>query len=414
MRVARGTWALLAMCGLLLAGCATLPTASAVPEKLADEAMVAGMPMIRTWGDIDTATADRFLAAEGAAIVAKYRERAAAGGPLVSNILALSGGADDGAFGAGLLVGWGEHGDRPGFDLVTGVSAGALIAPFAFLGRDYDGTLGKLFTAYGEEDIYQANVLSGVLGGPAVASNAPLARLIARYVDAAMLARLAAERGRGRLLLVATTNLHAQRPVFWDIGKIAAMGGARALALVHNILLASAALPGIFPPVEIAVEARGQTYIELHVDGGPTREVFLSPTGFSFRNIDRALHAKVTRRLWVIRNGKIAPEYAIIQPTALAVATRSLETLTKSQGIGDLARIYETAQADSIDFNLAFIPATFTAPRPAPFARTYMTALYKEGLRLGRAGYQWAKVPPGFPEPAQPLRSRKSAPAAVR
>src|SRR5262249_45182657 len=152
---------------------------------------------------------------EGPAIKAKYLERIKKGQPLITHMLALSGGADDGAFGAGLLSGWSAHGDRPEFDLVTGISAGALIAPFAFLGSAYDRQLAGVFS-HGGGEIYQANILSGVFGGPAVADSAPLSALIAKYVDRRMLARLARARADGRVLLIGTTNLDAQRPVYWD------------------------------------------------------------------------------------------------------------------------------------------------------------------------------------------------------
>src|SRR5205085_211460 len=184
----------------------------------------------------------------------------------------------------GLLVGWSEHGDRPEFDLVTGISAGALIAPFAFLGRAYDSQLAGLFTSYGADQIYESNVLSGIFGGKALANSKPLAKLI-----------------------------------------------------------------------------------EKHVDGGTTREVFFTIADFQFNDIDKAIGRKVQRRLWIIRNGKIEPEYKAMPETTLAIAQRSLETLTKSRGIGDLARMYARARADKIDYNLAAIPLDFNVKHPMPF-----------------------------------------------
>ena len=278
-------------------------------------------------------------------------------------------------------MGWSEHGDRPEFDLVTGISAGALIAPFAFLGRAHDRELAGLFTTYGADQIYQSNILSGLFGGNALADSAPLARLIEHYVDARFLRRVAEERAKGRFLLVGTTNLDAQRPVYWDMGKIAQKGDARALQLFRQVLLASASIPGIFPPVLIQVEAGGQLYQEMHVDGGTTREVFFTIADFRFREIDKAIGRKVQRRLWIIRNGKIEPEYKAMPETTLAIAQRSLETLTKSRGIGDLARMYSRARADNIDYNLAAIPADFDAPHPKPFDR----GLYADAVRP-RAG----------------------------
>jgi predicted acylesterase/phospholipase RssA len=379
----------------VLAGCATGPDRIAVPAQLSGNASVPGLADERVWGDSHFSEA--LLKAELPRLKAKYqaREGAKAGAaPPVSNLLALSGGADDGAFGAGLLVGWSEQGSRPEFDLVTGISAGALIAPFAFLGRNHDRELAGLFTSYGADQIYQANILSGLFGGNALADSAPLARLIEHYVDEPFLRQVAEQRARGRFLLVGTTNLDAQRPVYWDMGKIAQKGDAKALRLFRKVLLASASIPGIFPPVLVEVEAGGQVYQEMHVDGGTTREVFFTIADFRFNEIDKLIGIKVKRRLWIVRNGKIEPEYKAMPETTLAIAQRSLETLTKSRGIADLARMYTRASADHIDYNLASIPADFDAPHPKPFDRAYMQLLYDRGVVMGRAGYPWAKAPP--------------------
>ena len=379
-----------------LAGCAAVPDRVAVPALLSADATVPGLRDVRVWGDAHFSHA--LLQAELPRLKAKYQAREAAqpkgAQPPVSNLLALSGGADDGAFGAGLLVGWSEQGSRPEFDLVTGISAGALIAPFAFLGRDHDRELAGLFTSYSADQIYQANILSGLFGGNALADSAPLARLIEHYVDVRFLRAVAAERAKGRFLLVGTTNLDAQRPVYWDMGKIAQTDDARALDLFRRVLLASASIPGVFPPVLVEVQAGGHLYQEMHVDGGTTREVFFTIADFRFNEIDKAIGRKLQRRLWIIRNGKIEPEYRAMPEATLAIAQRSLETLTKSRGIGDLVRMYARAKADQIDYNLAAIPADFDVPHPKPFDRAYMQELYARGLAMGRAGYPWAKAPP--------------------
>jgi len=390
-------WCSLAL-AWVLAGCATVPDRVAVPATLSSGAAVPGLADVRVWGDAHFSQA--LLQAELPKLKAKYRARdgaqpSAAVAP-VSNLLAISGGADDGAFGAGLLVGWSEQGSRPEFDLVTGISAGALIAPFAFLGRSHDADLAGLFTSYSADQIYQANILSGLLGGNALADSRPLASLIEHYVDRRFLRRIAEERAKGRFLLVGTTNLDAQRPVYWDMGKIAQKGDERALQLFRQVLLASASIPGVFPPVLIDVEADGQQFQEMHVDGGTTREVFFTIADFRFKEIDKALGTNVKRRLWIIRNGKIEPEYKAMPEQTLAIALRSIETLTKSRGIGDLARMYARARADGIEYNLAAIPGDFDAPHPKPFDRAYMQELYDRGRTMGRAGYPWAKSPPEF------------------
>ncbi len=378
---------------LALAGCATVAARVPVPEQLAPAAVVPGLETVRVWGDGSFSRA--LLQAELPNLKAKYEVRARSGDHKpVSNLLAISGGADDGAFGAGLLVGWTEHGNRPEFDLVTGISAGALIAPFAFLGRDYDRQLAGLFTSYSADQIYQPKVLSGLFGGSALADSAPLAQLIEHYVDTPFLKRVAEERSKGRFLLIGTTNLDAQRPVYWDMGRIAQSSDSRAPELFRRVLLASASFPGIFPPVHIQVQAGGRQYEEMHVDGGTTREVFFTIADFRFNDIDRAIGRKVQRKLWIIRNGKIEPEYKPTPDSTFVIAQRSLETLSKSRGVGDLVRMYSRARADNIEYNLASIPMDFDVAHPKPFERAYMQSLYDVGLALGRSGYPWANAPP--------------------
>ena len=353
------------------------------------------MSGVRGWGD-EPPPWDQFKAKELPTLRAKYHSLKRAGRPLESKSLAISGDGEDGAFGAGLLVGWSERGDRPEFDLVTGVSAGALIAPFAFLGRSYDRQLSEMFTRFGSEDIYQEQVLEGVLGGSAIASNAPLKALIDHYVDFEMMRQLAEQRSVGRILMIGTTNLDAERPVYWDLGRIAQLGNEKALDLIRSVLLASAAIPGIFPPVRIEVVANGKTYEELHVDGGPTRQVFFSPSNFSFRDIDKAIGLKVKRDLYVIRNGKVGPDWDVAGEGVLSISQRSLSALIKYQAIGDFTRMHAKASADGIEFHLAAIPNSFSASTHRPFDQAYMKALYEFGLRAGREGYSWMKAPPGI------------------
>lgn len=311
----------------------------------------------------------------------------------VLNFLAISGGAEDGAFGAGLLVGWSDAGTRPAFDLVTGVSSGALIAPFAFLGREHDGQLREIFTKYGRKDIFAYNV-HGLIEGSALADDAPLARLIEKYVDDAFIQEIARERIKGRILLIGTTNLDTQRPVLWDMGRIAMSNHRDAIALFRKILLASATLPGVFAPVRIQVQVGGKNYDELHVDGGVTRQVFIAPSLFSLGTGNR--RAATTRRLYVIRNGKIDPEWQSVSENVLSITQRSISTLIKNQGIGDLYRIYSITRRDGIDFNLASIPPDLSDVSAEPFDQRYMNALFDRGYDLASHSYSWVKAPPGL------------------
>lgn len=378
------------------AGCASVQLRDVVPQPLVADAHPAGFGNIRLWGDADEDEVPKFIAGDASTVEAKWRTRAVEKGSLVYNILAISGGADDGAFGAGLLNGWAEAGKRPEFDLVTGISAGGLIAPLAFLGRDYDDELASVFTMHDSHQIYEANVLAGLFGGSSLADSGPLKHLIDTYVDHGLMRRVAEERRKGRLLIIGTTNIDAQRPVFWDMGRIAQSDDPEALELFRKVLLASASIPGVFAPVHIKVTAGGKTYEELHVDGGATRQVFLSPGDFSFKTIDKRINRKLDRRLYIIRNGKLGPEWEATKESALDLAARSLSTLTKSQGIGDLVRMYTKAERDGIDYNLTAIPDEFSERRKKPFELTYMRPLYDTGYKIGSGGIPWQKKPPGF------------------
>jgi|SRR5665213_1045334 len=402
----RATFRRMALTGLigaslfLTAGCATISPRNVLPEASASQIELEGFHDIRFWGDASERDIQDVMMAASARsesrlpLPSERRQQTA-------NFLAISGGAGDGAFGAGLLVGWSDAETRPAFDLVTGVSSGALIAPFAFLGREYDVQLREIFTKYARKDIFTYNV-SGLLDGAALADDTPLANLISKYVDAAFLQEIARERAKGRILLIGTTNLDTQRPVLWDMGRIAMSSNHDALALFRKILLASATLPGIFPPVRIQVRLEGKDYDELHVDGGVTRQVFIAPSISSYVAHGRRTGRLATKpRLYVIRNGKIDPEWQPVRENMLSITQRSIATLIKNQGIGDLYRIYSITKQDGIDFNLASIPSDFSDTSDEPFDQRYMIALFERGYDLGKHTYQWAKVPPGMDMTAQ-------------
>ncbi len=378
-----------------LAACATLPR-NPVPAALESQATVVGMgaKSIRYWGDQLPPNADALVREKWAQTRAARPQVMARGGRPVVNFLALSGGGSDGAFGAGLLVGWTARGDRPEFDVVTGVSTGALTAPFAFLGPRYDDALKQVFTQSTTSDIANAHPLRGLLGGEALASNLPLAGIIAFYVNDAFLREVAAEYLRGRRLLIGTTNLDAQRPVIWDMGRIATSGEPGALELFRKVLLASAAIPAVFPPGFVEVAANGTVYDEMHVDGGTTREVFLVPTQFMASKVDASLGIRPIRRTYIIRNGRVAPEWKAVKARTLSIAGRSISTLIKNQGIGDLYELYAFAKRNAMDFNLAYIPGDFPDTSTSAFDPTYMTALYDLGFKLGSSKHTWQKVPP--------------------
>ena len=388
------TQGLLAASLLLLAGCGSFIRLQAPPPAEVEQLAVLGVPNARFWLD---ARPDGLIAEAGE--MARREAATRPPGPLpAANFLALSGGGDNGAFGAGVMLGWTASGQRPQFNVVTGISAGALIAPFAFLGPDYDPALREVFTGQQAIDILVLPrlVMGGVqlLFGEAIADISPLTRLINRHANEAMLAAIAAEYARGRLLLIGTTNLDLQRPVVWNIGAIAASGHPDALTLFRRILLASASIPGAFPPVLVDVADSERAFQEMHVDGGASMQVFLYPPSLNLRREARGRAIERPRTAYVIRNGRVDVEPGITTRGIFSITRRSATTLLHFSGISDISRIYLTTQRDGVGFRLAYIGSDFQAPRREPFDPEFMQALFDYGYNQARLGYPWATTPP--------------------
>jgi predicted acylesterase/phospholipase RssA len=390
------TWSVL-LIAVLIQGCATAPQRlDAVPPTLTAKAEIPGMPGVRfvPGGDMSGVLKG---AVEGLRREQEYLASHGDKGPLPPSVfLAISGGGDNGAFTAGLLNGWTAKGTRPEFKLVTGISTGALIAPFAFLGPKYDATLKEVYTTISPKDVIAPrSFISGVLGD-AMADNAPLWKLTRKSVNEELLKEVAAEYAKGRFLLVATADMDARRPIIWDMGKIATYGGPKALDLFVSVMIASASIPAGFPPVMIDVEADGKHYQEMHVDGGIMAQVFAYPVGLTAKEMAAASGTTRDRSLYVIRNARLDPDWAQVERKTMSIAGRAVASLIHSQGIGDLYRIYAAAQRDGVDFNLAFIPSSFNAPHKEEFDNEYMRKLYGVGYEMASKGFPWLKTPPGF------------------
>ncbi len=378
-----------------LAACGPVARGPAVPIDRTRQATVLGLPNERFFIFSNTAPLETEF------LEAMERRRRTLGLKSVMDLpqlslLAVSGGGENGAFGAGLLCGWSVQGTRPTFDWVTGVSTGALTAPFAFLGSSYDPQLRAVYTSLSPSDVLAARFLTAAVFSDAMADNAPLYKTISRYLDDRMLADIARAYDEGRLLLIGTTDLDAQQPVIWNIGAIAKSGSPRAMEVVRKVLLASAAIPGAFPPSMIDVTVDGRPYQEMHVDGGAFAQTFLYPAALTASRRQRlAAHQRVLEvDAYVIRNGRLDPEWAATERQTLGIAGRAIATMISASGINDVIRIYNTTQRDNIDFFLAYIGRDFDKTLPQPFDPAYMKALFDYGYQKALHGYDWSRQPP--------------------
>ncbi|MDO8977333.1 patatin-like phospholipase family protein [Reyranella sp.] len=395
-RITKGRrWLLLVAATVCLAGtgCSIPERGEAVPRVDTVRAMPLGIPNARFYADGDP----RLMVEEG--MQSGVREAAAlrAEGkmptrPPPAYFLAVSGGGDNGAFGAGIMNGWTAVGTRPTFKMVTGVSTGALIAPFAFLGSDYDAQLREVYTTMTPDKVFRMRGLTAALFDDAMADTGPLAQIIATYADQKMFDAIAAEYNKGRLLMIGTTDLDAQRPVIWNIGAIAASGHPGALDLFRKILRASAAIPGAFQPVLIDVELDGKKYQELHVDGGAIAQLFLYPPSIDMS----ASNIKRERRAYIIRNARLDPDYAMAERRTITIAGRAIATMLAASGVNDVLRTYFVSQRDKVDYNLTYIGRDFNFPKKGEFDQAYMNALYEYGVREIVEGRAWHKAPPGL------------------
>jgi hypothetical protein len=390
----------LGICALVsvgVGGCATLERLPAVSYAQAKQTDMLDIPGARVY----VSEKERIL---DIALKANQRLNLTRGVSTTRHFLAISGGGDDGAFGAGLLVGWSDRGDRPIFDVVTGVSTGSLSAPFVFLGQKYDTQLKEIYTDTTAGDIFvRRPAVLAAIASDAVSDSAPLRRMIARYLDQAMVQRIAEEYNKGRLLFILTTNLDQGRPVIWNIGAIASSNNPKARDLIIDVLLASASIPAVFPPVMLDVTVGGVNHQEMHVDGGTIAQAFLYPPSFSLKSSaaragidEKKLRASRKRIAYVIRNGRFTRPEESVRLQTIAIAREALSTMIASSGVNDTYRMYLLAKRDGVDFNLASIGDDFDVPYKGPFDKEYMQTLFAYGYQKGRAGYPWQKAPPGY------------------
>jgi hypothetical protein len=380
---------------LALSACASVPRIPYTQAE-ADRATIHDNPQIRTWAD----TPDRrfLLNTQG------VRQAIARSGQR-TEYLALSGGGGDGAFGAGVLNGWSESGTRPVLSIVSGVSTGALIAPFAFLGSAYDPVIKEIYTSGIAETLLDTPDPISAVFGSSIFSNDRLRTLVDRFITPEIVAEIAAARDGGRLLFVVTTNLDRQRPVLWDMGAIAKEGTPQAIRLFRTILIASSAIPAVFPPVLIDATADGHAFQELHVDGTVTSTVFTLPESYLLQRT--AIPGLSGGTLYVLMNSKAEPDFQVVDNTAPQIGARTFSTFVKDQARTDLALAERVAKRSGIGFRLASIGRDYPTQSGVGFDTAYMRKLYEYGYEQGRSGRFWHTTLPGGIEPPKEAMARR-------
>jgi predicted acylesterase/phospholipase RssA len=383
-------FALLAV-ALVIAGCSSVPRTSYTASDAASSTVL-DVSELRRYADEPAAA---FLETE-----ASSRARTLC-------YLALSGGGADGAYGAGVLNGWSAAGTRPEFSVVSGVSTGALIAPFAFLGPAYDATLRDVYTSGIAESLLNTPSIVHAVFGSGLFGNTHLRELVARYISQDMLGAIAAEHARGRRLFIVTTNLDTQRTVIWDMGRIAAIRSSQALNLFRDVLAASASIPVVFPPMLIDAEANGHRFQEMHVDGGVTAPVLTLPEAFLLRN--GALAGGLRMNIYVLVNDKVERDFQLVPNSTIDIAARTSASITKTQIRSVLYETYDFARHNNFGFNLTYVDRDFPSPGSFGFETSYMRSLYQYGYDKAKAGGLWAKAPPSDGLLQSGIRYRRSA-----
>jgi len=316
------------------------------------------------------------------------------------NILALSGGAAGGAFGAGALVGLGKAGTRPEFAIVTGVSTGALIAPLAFLGSAWDDRLADAYVGGHASDLLSLKRLGPTMG-PSLFRGDSLDGLVAPFIDEAMIEAVAVEHAKGRRLLIATTNLDSQKATIWDMGAIATQGGPAAVKLFRDVLVASATLPGLFPPKLIDVETPdghgGLTHHqEMHVDGGVAAPLFLMPDALlRWRDLGQRLRRG---RVYVIFNTVLDPSPRTTPTGVTSIMGRSFETMLRFSYRQALSVAAGFCARHNLPLWVASIPSAFSDFNMMKFDTAAMKRTFDDAEALAIAGRLWA-TPTATPEP---------------
>jgi predicted acylesterase/phospholipase RssA len=313
------------------------------------------------------------------------RLRKSAGGGEI-NVLALSGGGAGGAFGAGALAGLTQSGARPTFHLVTGVSTGALIAPLAFLGQDWDPQLRVAFAGESAQQLLKRRAVAFIFGA-ALYDGQRLVSLVDRFVTDELMSAVAREARKGRMLLVETTDLDKEEPVIWDMGAIAIRGGPQAKKLFRDVLVASASIPVLFPPVVIRVEDHGALFDELHVDGSTTTVLFIAPEMAAV--VPEAFAGASRINVYVVVNGQLGESPKTTHVSSVSILSRSVSANLRHNARAAVALAFNVATNHNMTFKLTAIPDSYPYSGPLDFRAAAMRSLFDFAQSCASRGLLW-------------------------
>jgi len=384
---------------IALSGCGTLPR-NAVPIDRIHDAEIPGFAGVRAWsGSISEDFQADFIQSVRDEQHGEFPTDE--NGIPVYEGLALSGGGSNGAFGAGVLYGWTQTGTRPEFKLVTGISTGALIAPFAYLGSDFDEELKEVYTTITAENILQRlNIFTILFKSESLARTDPLKQLVKLYISEDTLHAVAERHDRGHRLYIGTTHMDAQQLVVWNMGLIAKRQSSEALKLFRKVMVASASIPVAFPPVLIEVEIDGKPFDEMHADGGTLTQVFFYAGTLDIEAARSEVYGDDFQPtgggLYIIRNGQLEPEPVQVDRNLAAISSRAIDTMIKTSAVGDLYRMYAFTSRDGIGFNYTDIPDDYEPRSTELFDQAEMNRLFQVGYQLAMSGNPWRSTPPGF------------------
>jgi hypothetical protein len=317
-------------------------------------------------------------------------------------ILALSGGGSRGAYGAGVLAGWTATGLRPEFDVVTGISTGALQATAAFLGSDYDSAL-KAFNEVDNDDIFTSAGTTALITKQSIYDTAPLKAMLADLLDKATIDAVATEHIKGRHLFVGTTNLDANAFTIWNMGKIAASDRPDRYQVYRDVVLASASFPVAFPPVYFPVTTeQGNTYYQMHVDGGARESIFvftyLAELEQQLQKLGLNWDEDVDPQIYLLNNAQLftSHTYQPVQADTFSIALRSIESLSRKNAVASIYFIWSSGLVHGASISLAFIPQAYDLSKLdiLEFDPVEMNRLFQFGYEQSVSDSAWVTQHP--------------------